>query len=300
MARLLLTNCRLPDGATADVLLEDGLIASIDAPGVLSMASPAIDAAGRLLTPGLTDPHLHPDKAFGLSGDAGSASGVAEAIQAVRAGKPFETEEAVFERTMRLLRWCLSLGTTRVRVHAEVDPLLGLRSVQGVLAAREALRGQMRIEVVAFPQEGIVKEPGTLALMRDAVLMGCDVVGAISYQDPDAKEHLSRAAGLARDFDLPLDVHADFCVPVEQSQLETIIEVTQEDELEGRVTAGHCTTLARMLPPERDAIARKLAASGIRLDRLATDGPLPRRGDRATRSPAGGGPVLLDRQQQHQ
>ena len=61
----------------ADVLLEDGLIASIAAPGVLSMASPATDPAGRLLTPGLTDPHLHPDKAFGLAEEAGSAGGVA-------------------------------------------------------------------------------------------------------------------------------------------------------------------------------------------------------------------------------
>ena len=133
----------------------------------------------------------------------------------MRAGKPFVTEEAVQEKTLRLLRWCLGFGTTRVRVHAEVDPLLGLRSVQGVLAAREALRGQMRVQVVAFPQEGIVKEPGTLELMREALLMGCDVVGAISYQDPDSRQHLSLAAGLARDFALPLDVHADFCVALE-------------------------------------------------------------------------------------
>jgi cytosine/creatinine deaminase len=265
MTRLLLTNCRLPDGARADVLLQDGLIADIVEPGLLPGDNPVYDAAGRLLTPGLTDPHLHPDKAFGLSGDAGSATNVSAAIQAVRADKPYETAEAVYERSLRLLRWCQSFGTTRVRVHAEVDPMLGLRSVEGTVAAREALAGQMHVQVVAFPQEGIIKEPGTLELMRQALRAGCDVVGAITYQDPDAHEHLSLAAALAREFVVPLDVHADFCVPPQQSQIEAAVDVTRTYGLEGRVTLGHCTTLARMSPEVRNPIVARLNDVGARL-----------------------------------
>jgi cytosine/creatinine deaminase len=265
MTRLLLTNCRLPDGVSADVLLQDGLIAEIVAPGVLLVGGPAYDVAGRLLTPGLTDPHLHPDKAFRLASEAGSAMSVDEAIQAVRRGKPHQTAAAVYERSLRLLRWCLSFGTTRVRVHTEVDPMLGLRSVEGLLAARREMSDQMHVQVVAFPQEGIVREPGTLDLMRQALQMGCDVVGSITYQDPDAREHLSLAAGLAREFALPLDVHADFSVPVEESQLDAVLKTTRAHGLEGRVTLGHCTTLARMEPDIRDPLVARLVDADIRL-----------------------------------
>jgi cytosine deaminase len=264
MRRLVLSNCRLPDGAAADVLIEGGMLCNI-APSRALAGDTRYDVGGRLLTPGLTDPHLHPDKAYGLAEEADSASDVSQAIQRVRERKPYETADAVRERSLRLLRSCLRLGTTRVRLHAEVDPLLGLRSVEGVLAARRELAGLMRIEVVAFPQEGIVKEPGTLELMREALAMGCDVVGAISYQDLDAREHLMLAGSLAREFGLPLDVHADFCLPPERSQLKTIIEVTRSLEMEGRVTLGHCTTLARIGPEQQQSIARELARSGIKL-----------------------------------
>ena len=269
MDRLLLTNCRLPEGGLADVLLQGGEIAEVSYPGALQVLAPAHDVAGRLLTPGLTDPHLHPDKAFGLSDDRVPATNVGEAIARLRQRKPLETAEAVYLRTLRLLRLCLGFGTTRVRLHAEVDPLLGLRSVEGVLAARDEMAGQIHAEVVAFPQEGIVKEPGTLELMRQALSMGCDVVGAITYQDPDAGQHLEMAAGLAREFDAPLDVHADFCVPVETSQIEAVAAATLAYGLDGRVTLGHCTTLARMSPAERELILR--SAQGISAARLADE-----------------------------
>lgn len=261
---LLLTDCRLPDGSIADLLIEDGRIAVIEGPGVIqAQGHDLIDACGMLITPGLTEGHLHPDKAFGLESQADEADSLAGAIAAVRAGKVHETAEGIREKTLRLLSWCLSLGTTRVRVHAEVDPLLELRSVKGVLEAREALQGRMHIEVVAFPQEGIVREPGTLDLMREALAMGCDVVGAISYQDPDVHEHLRLAAGLAQEFGRPLDVHADFGIEPEASALATLAQVTLEYGLEGRVCAGHCTTLAKMSGETRREALAALAGAAI-------------------------------------
>jgi cytosine deaminase len=164
---------------------------------------------------------------------------------------------------MRLAEWCLSLGTTYARVHAEVDPLLGLRSVEGVLSARAALRGRMHLQIVAFPQEGIVREPGTLELMREAMRLGCDVVGAISYIDPEPRHHLELAADLSREFGAPLDIHADFGVSVGQSALVTIAEVVRDYGLAGRVLVGHATTLARMQPSLRATIVAHLADTGI-------------------------------------
>jgi cytosine/creatinine deaminase len=262
-SRRTLRSGRLPDGREADLLVEDGTIAAIEARGVLPPTPNEIAVQGRLITPGLADPHLHPDKAFGLD-DAGNAPAtLSAAIASVRERKLLETAASIRERTLRLLRWCLSLGTTRVRVHTEVDPLLQLRSVEGVLSAREALAGTMRIQVVAFPQEGIVREPGTLELMREAMVMGCDVVGAISYQDPDAREHLSLAADLALEFGRPLDVHADFGVPPESSALGVLADVVHQFGLEGKVTAGHCTTLAKMDAKSRAHVTSRLVKANV-------------------------------------
>ena len=262
--RTLLTGALLPNGVRADLLIEGATIREVLAPGTISVpAAQRLPVDGRLLTPGLTDPHLHPDKAFGLDSDSTSAATLAEAIARVRARKPYETAAAVQQRTEQLLRWCLRFGTTRVRAHAEIDPYLGLRSVEGVLAAREALRGLVHVEVVAFPQEGILREPGTIELMREALVMGCDVVGAITYQDPDAREHLALAASLASELGLPLDVHADFGIPLERSALSTLVDVTHRYGLEGRVTAGHCTTLARLGEPDFTEIVSRLRDAQI-------------------------------------
>jgi cytosine deaminase len=263
---LLLGDARLADGRRVDILVIDERIEAVEPAGALAeTGSERMDLAGDLVTPGLTDPHLHPDKAFGLEEDDGAASSLVEAIARVRAQKPEQTSAMIEARTIRLVEWCLQLGTTRARLHAEVDPLLGLRSVAGVLAARAAVADRFQLEVVAFPQEGIVREPGTLTLMRDAMRLGCDVVGAISYQDPDPRVHLALAASLAREFGAPLDVHADFGVTVQQSCLELLGEIAAEFGLRGRSTAGHCTTLAAMDDATRQCTIARLVEAGIRV-----------------------------------
>ncbi len=263
---LLLRHCRLPDGTSVDVLIVSGRIEEVATVGAITVSEQTgiFEAGGKLVTPGLTDPHIHPDKAFGLEAEHGEpATTVREAIARVRADKPNQTAEAICARTLRLANWCLSLGTTRARVHAEVDPLLGLRSVEGLLAARAALRGRMHLQVVAFPQEGILRESGTLDLMREAMRLGCDVVGAISYVDPEPRQHLVLAADLAREFGAPLDVHADFGIPIEHSALGTIAEIAREYGLRGRVLVGHATTLASMQPSQRATIVARFADAGI-------------------------------------
>jgi cytosine/creatinine deaminase len=256
---LLLRGCRLPDGSTADVLVRDGRIATLHP--TADWQGPVVDANHRLLTPGLTDPHLHPDKAFGLEVQSAGANSRDEAIARVRAQKAEQTAEQICARTVRLMEWCLSFGTTRARVHAEVDPLLGLRSVEGVLRAREALEGRVHLQVVAFPQEGISKEPGTADLLREAMRLGCDVVGAITYQDADPRAHLEFTANLAREFGAPLDVHIDFGVPVRDSALVLLADVARATGV--RALAGHATTLAHMDDPRRAEVLEKLRDAGV-------------------------------------
>jgi cytosine deaminase len=257
----LVRRCVLPDTSTADVAIVDGRIDLVSHAPIEHWQGADIDAHGKLLTPGLTDPHLHPDKAFGLEDGTDGATSLLEAIARVRARKPEQTAELIRARTLRLLEWCLALGTTRVRLHAEVDPLLGLRGVEGVLQARAALAGRMHVQLVAFPQEGIVREPGTLELLREALRTGCDVVGAISYQDPDPRQHLELAAELARDFDVQLDVHADSGVPLERSALDLIAEIARQ--YQRNVLVGHATTLALMDAGLLERTAAQLASAHV-------------------------------------
>ena len=259
---VLLRDCRLPNGSITDVLLESGRIAALgnDAPP----RALTIDAHQRLLTPGLTDPHLHPDKAFGLEDAAASgANSLQEALARVRAQKAEQTTEGILARTVRLAEWCLSFGTTRARVHAEVDTLLGLRSVRGVLQARDALKRRIHLQVVAFPQEGIAAEPGSAELLREAMQLGCDVVGAISYQDADPRAHLEFAANLAAEWGAPLDVHIDFGQPVERSALGLLAEYARRKNV--RVLASHATTLAHMPAHQKSAVLEQLRAADIAL-----------------------------------
>ncbi|HEV7666771.1 MAG TPA: amidohydrolase family protein, partial [Chloroflexota bacterium] len=267
MTALRLQNAGLADGRTVDVLLRGTRIEAVETAGqfAMSAADNAYDVRGQLLTPGLTDPHLHPDKAFGLEEDDGSAVSLVEAIRRVRAQKPHQTATMIEARTIRLVDWCLQFGATRARVHAEVDPLLGLRSVEGVLAARDAVAHRFHLEVVAFPQEGIIDEPGTLALLEQAMRLGCDVVGAISYQDADTRAHLESAARLARQFDAPLDIHADFGMPVERSALALIADVSDAFGLTGRITLGHCTTLALMDDEQLERTLARLVETAMKV-----------------------------------
>jgi len=259
---LILADVRTIAGERLDVGLVAGLIVRLARPGTLDGVA-RLNAGGRLLTPALCDPHLHPDKAYLLEDTPAVTTTLAGAVAQVRALKPHTSVEAIYRRTVRLIDDCLLYGTTAVRIHAEVDPLLGLRSVEAAIAARTALAGRVIVQIVAFPQEGIIEEPGTATLLRQALLAGADVVGGIMYKDADPAAHLDIVCGLAREFHRPLDLHADFCLPAGETALPLVAAKVREYRLQGRVLLGHCTSFAKLAPPLRDRIACELADCGV-------------------------------------
>ena len=169
---LILRNARLAGrDPTFDLGIRDGRIADI-APQILADA-PQEDVAGRLVTPGFVDTHIHLDKSCILDRCQANQSGtLQEAITQVAAAKRAFTEDDVYERGRRTLEKAIVQGTTRMRTHVEVDPRIGLRSFRAICRLKRDYAWAIDLEICVFPQEGLLNDPGTEELLVAACEMG--------------------------------------------------------------------------------------------------------------------------------
>jgi cytosine deaminase len=209
---------------------------------------------------------------------------VGEAIAATAALKRGFTRDDMRERAETLLRMARRHGTLYVRAHVEVDPILGLSALEVALELRESLAGLMVLQVVAFPQEGIQKAPGTEELLREALALGADALGGAPYVDPDPIAHLDTLFRLAMAAGVPLDLHADFSdePPTDPPGLTArhVAERAIAEGYVGRVVLGHATALAALPPAELQPLAERLARADVSVVTLpATDLYLGGRGD---------------------
>ena len=286
MPDLLLESVRLPTGAgPTDVLIRDGRIAG-HGPGVSATAPDAerIPGGGRLLAPAFVEAHLHLEKALLLDRLPGDVRSVDEAIAATAALKRSFTRADMRERSEQLLQMALRHGTLFVRAHAEVDPILGLSAIETAIELREQYAGLMTIQVVAFPQEGLQKVPGTEDLLREALQIGADALGGVPYVDPDPLAHLDTLFRLALQAGVPLDLHADFSddPPSDPPGLTArhAAERALAEGYQGRVVLGHVTALGALPPSDLAPLADLLARADVSVVTLpATDLYLGGRGD---------------------
>lgn len=180
---LIIRNVRIDDiKPLMDVAVHNGKITEI-APAITRKASQEIQGNGNVLIPGFVEGHLHLEKANVMQRKANRSGTLREAIAVTAALKPTLTREDIRERSLQVLRALVQAGTTHVRAHAEFDPAQGFTGLDVVLELREALRDVIDIQVVAFPQEGILKLPGMKEMMVEAMERGADVVGGIPYND---------------------------------------------------------------------------------------------------------------------
>ena len=260
---LVLRKARIVDGAALmDVAVAKGRIAAIG-PALACKGTTEIDAAGRVLIPGLIESHLHLEKAFVKDRKPNRSGTLLEAIAVTAALKPTFTREDIEARSRRVLRQLVGFGSTHVRAHAEFDPAQGFTGFDTVLDLRREFAGVIDIQVVAFPQEGILKTPGTETMMLEAMNKGADVVGGIPYNDTDAREHIDWVFQLALDFDKDLDFHQDFSDDADAMSIEYLARKTMETKYEGRVSVGHLTALGAATPARRDEIIALLRDAGI-------------------------------------
>jgi cytosine deaminase len=246
-----------------------------------------VDCAGRAVTPGLVEAHIHLDKAL-LSGRAPSVEGnLAEAIRVTGLAKRAFTVEDIRARARAVLEMALGHGTTAMRSHVEVDPIVELRGLEALLPLRDEYRPALDLQLCAFAQEGILQAPGTEGLLAEALRRGADLVGGCPYNDTDARAHVDIVFRLAREFDVDADFHVDFADEPEHLHVRYIAEQAVRHGWQGRVAVGHLTELAALAPSEQDPIIAALREAGIGVIMLpATD--LYLMGRRDARSPRRG------------
>lgn len=278
MAATLLTDVRT--GATegaVDVMLEDGVITAVLASGV---ERPEVDdviaGAGGLLLPTLVDGHCHPDKTtWGepwLSRPP--AAQLTDLIENdVRVQK--QLTRSVAERCGSLLERYVTRGARAIRAHVDVAPVHGLDNVRGVAEAAAALGPALDVEIVAFPQLGILRTPGTADLLRESVDAGATVIGGIDPLglDGDLDGHLDVVFGLATELDVDLDIHLHDTGKVGRRQVEAVLARTREAGWQDRVTLGHAFYYAGLRGPALADLAAATAALGVTLATCALGGP---------------------------
>jgi len=260
---LIFRQARLADGdPLMDVAIEGGRFAAIE-PQLPARAAEEIDAGGRVLIPGLIESHLHLEKAFVKDRKPNRSGTLQEAIAVTGALKPTFTREDIEARSRRVLQLLVGHGSTHVRAHAEFDPSQGFTGLDTVLDLKREYRDVIDIQVVAFPQEGILKTPGTDRMMEEAMRKGADVVGGIPYNDRDAREHIDWVFRLARDHGKDLDFHQDFKDDADAMSIEYLARKTIAEGYEGRVSVGHLTALGAAEVARRDGIIALLRDAGI-------------------------------------
>ncbi len=244
-------NARLPsrDGRWS-LRFSDGRIDAIEpySAGKTSHAPGELDADGGLVTRQLVDPHLHLDLAYTLDIVEENQSGtLLEAIALWTEAKKRLQPDDVRARALRAIREEVRFGTGLIRSHVDVASASQMRLCEGVLAAREAARELLVIQLVAFPQDGLIRDPKAVDLMRSAIRSGVDLLGGIPHIERTQREgiaHLEKVFDLAAELDADIDVHIDETDDPASHYTEHLASLTIQRGWHGRVTASHVCALA--------------------------------------------------------
>ena len=266
MPSLLIRNVRPMGASPVDVLVRDGRIAETGA----ALSAPA-DAAveeggGALLLPGLVEGHTHLDKTlWGMDWYRNEVgTNLIDKIENERAFRHASGHDAAAQ-SLVLAKAFLALGTTRLRTHVDVDTQAGLRHLEGTLRTRQTLREMLQIQVVAFPQSGLVGRPGTAELLEQALAQGADVLGGLDpcAIDGDPVRSLDVLFGIADRHQCPLDIHLHEPGAMGAFSLDLILQRTEALGMQGKVAVSHGFCLGDLGERERDALLARMARLGV-------------------------------------
>jgi len=265
MPDLLIRDCRPMGTAPADILIRAGRIAAIG-PGLAAEGVETVQGGGAIAIPGLVDAHTHLDKTtWGMPWYRGRKGGLLQDLIDNERNERIPIGLDVHRQSMRHALGLIAGGATHIRSHVDIDTDHGLTLLEGKIATREALAGLIDIQIVAFPQSGLMVRPGTLALMEAALAGGADIVGGLdpSSMDRDPKGSLDTVFALAERFGKPVDIHLHEPGELGAFTMELILERTEALGMQGRVGVSHAFHLA-MVPPARiAALIERIAALDV-------------------------------------
>jgi cytosine deaminase len=264
---LVVRHARLRGGECVDIAISDGRYAGI-APHIDGAGDRELDAGGRIVTESFVIAQLHLDKVFtGPCIDelaktqyftGGSMGGAMTGIELAARVKERYAEPEIHDRVTRALEEAVFGGATHVRAFVDVDPKAELKGIKACLRAREDFRERLALQIVAFPQDGLVREPGTEELLYEAMELGAEVVGGIPWiedSDSDMRRHIDVAFEIARKYDADIAMLVDDAGDPGLRTTELLALKTIEAGWNGRVTACH----ARAMSLYNEVYHRKVA-----------------------------------------
>ncbi len=246
---------RLSGHELVDIALMDGLVFRIGK-GLATDAVKIINADGKLVTESFVNGHLHLCKVYTLQmiGDKalqtytdGGMGGAMTAIELAAKVKDQYDERWIIENVRRAVKLAVKFGNTHIRAFADTDTSAGLEGVKALLTARDEFKDQVNLQVVAFPQDGVIRDPGAADLVREAIALGADVVGGIpwiEYTEADAQAHIDQMFAIATDFNKAVSMLVDDAGDPGLRTLEMLLTKTLALGWEGRVTAQHARAMA--------------------------------------------------------
>ena len=237
-----------------DIAIRDGKIVALEK-GLSAEAGQVIDAKGCLVTESFVNGHLHLDKVYTLKmagedalksyngeGMGGAMTGIEQAAKF----KAAYDESWILPNVRKACDLALKYGNTHIRAFADVDSKARLEGVKALLKAREEYKGRVELQVVAFPQDGVAREPGARELVKQALDLGADVVGGIPWIEftrEDEQDHVDAMCAYAKEYNKPISMLLDDVGDGEERTLEMLCKRSIAMGWQGRVTAQHCRAM---------------------------------------------------------
>lgn len=264
----LISNVRLSDGASVDIAISAGRIEAIGANLPRDADVVVEDGGSALVLPGFVEGHTHLDKTnWGLPwyrNEVGPR--LIDRIENERSWRASSGHDAG-KQSLALARAFVAAGTTRIRTHVDVDTDAGLEHLEGVLETRETLVGVADIQIVAFPQSGMLRRPGTDALLADALKSGADILGALdpALIDQDPVKSLDTTFAIADRYQKPVDIHLHEPGEVGAFTIKLLLDRVEALGMQGRVVISHAFCLGMLPDRERDVLLARIAQLSVAL-----------------------------------
>jgi cytosine deaminase len=266
MSRLTVADASLADGRRVDLGVADGAIVSVEPAGQARGDGERIELGGALVGPALVEGHIHLDKTL-LGSDwqpHRPGASVSERI-AIERELLREVEVPLLERATGLVRQIAAFGTGYVRSHVDIDPEIGLAGLHALLEIRERCADLIELQIVAFPQSGVLASPGTGDLLDAALSEGADLIGGLDPAtiDGDVEGQLDVVFGLAERYGKGVDIHLHDPGALGTFELRCIADRAEKLGMQGNVVVSHAYSLGMVAAEDLGATAEARARGGV-------------------------------------